>query len=144
MKALAFGEKNENFTVIGYACCWLSWVCTELGLLDDAIGYAERAQRILKADRRDDFIYVSSMSGMGYAFWHRGDKPKTLEVGNVLLDFGRKQGDYRAKGMGNSCIGWIHLIGGDLEKATLILKKPSRSRWIPGFHCFPSWHWLMV
>ena len=138
MKALAFGEKNENFTVIGYACCWLSWVCTELGLLDDAIGYAERAQRILKADRRDDFIYVSSMCGMGYAFWHRGDKPKTLEVGNVLLDFGRKQGDYRAKGMGYCCIGWSHLIGGDLEKATPYFAKAVQVSVDPWFSLFPK------
>ena len=48
LKALALGEKNKNFTVVGYACCWLSWVCTELGLFDDAIGYAERAQSIFK------------------------------------------------------------------------------------------------
>ena len=33
LKALALGEKNNDFAVVGYACCWLSWVCTELGLL---------------------------------------------------------------------------------------------------------------
>ena len=138
MKALALGEKNKDLTVVGYACCWLSWVCTELGLLDDAIGYADRAQKILKTDHRDDFIYVSSMCGRGYALWHRGDKPKTLEVGNVLVDFGRKQGDYRAKGMGYCCIGWSHLIGDDLEQATPYFAKAVQVSVDPWYSLFPK------
>ncbi len=138
MKALAFGEKNKDFTVVGYACCWLSWVCTELGLFDDAIGYAERAQRIFRVDRRDDYIYVNSMCGMGYALWHRGDKSKTLEVGNALLDFGRKQGDYRAKGMGYCCIGWSHLIGGDLPQATPYFEKAVHVSVDPWYSLFPK------
>ena len=138
LNALTLGEKNNDFTVVGYACCWLSWVCTELGLLDDAIGYAERAQSIFKADRRDDYIYVSSMCGMGYTLWHRGDKSKTLEVGNVLLDFGRKQGNYRAKGMGYCCIGWSHLIGGDLVQATPFFEKAIQISVDPWFSLFPK------
>ena len=138
LKALALGEKNNDFALVGYACCWLSWVCTELGSFDDAIGYAERAQRIFKAERRDDYIYVSSMCGMGYAWWHRGDKPKTLEVGNALLDFGRKQGDYRAKGMGYCCIGWSHLIGDDLAQATPFFEKAVQVSVDPWFSLFPK------
>jgi tetratricopeptide (TPR) repeat protein len=138
LKALALGEKNNDFVVSGYACCWLCWVSTELGLFDDAIGYAERAQRIFKTDRRDDYIYVSSMCGMGYALWHRGDKPKTLEIGNVLLDFGRKQGNFRAKGMGYCCIGWSHLIGGDLAQATPFFEKAVQVSVDPWFSLFPK------
>jgi class 3 adenylate cyclase/tetratricopeptide (TPR) repeat protein len=138
LKALELGEKSSDFAVVGYACCWLSWVCTELGLLDDAIGYAERAQSIFKTNRRDDYIYVSSMCGMGYALWHRGDKNRTLEVGNVLLDFGRKQGDYRARGMGYCCIGWSHLIGGDLIQATPFFEKAVQVSVDPWFSLFPK------
>jgi len=136
--ALAIGEDNNDFTMVGYACCWLSWVCTELGLLDDAIGYAERAQRIFETDRRDDYIYVSSMAGMGYALWHRGEKAKTLDVGNVLLDFGRKQDDYRAKGMGYCCIGWSHLIGGDLTRASSFFEKAVQVSVDPWYSLFPK------
>jgi tetratricopeptide (TPR) repeat protein len=138
LKALAIGEDINDFIMVGYACCWLSWVCTELGLLDDAIGYAQKAQDIFKADRRDDYIYVSSMAGMGYALWHRGDKAKTLDVGNVLLEFGRKQDDYRAKGMGYCCIGWSHLIGGDLTQATPYLEKAVQVSIDPWYSLFPK------
>jgi class 3 adenylate cyclase/tetratricopeptide (TPR) repeat protein len=138
LKALAIGEDINNFTMVGYACCWLSWVCTELGLIDDAIGYAQKAQEIFKAKRQDDYIYVSSMAGMGYAFWHRGDKEKTLDVGNDLLEFSRRQDDYRAKGMGYCCIGWSHLIGGDLTQATPYLEKAVRVSIDPWYSLFPK------
>ncbi|MBT8365523.1 MAG: hypothetical protein KJP23_12530, partial [Deltaproteobacteria bacterium] len=138
LTALALGEESNDLTVVGYACCWLSWVCTELGLLDDAIDYAERAQKIFKADRRDNYIYVSSMCGMGYALWHRGDKSKTFEAGKVLLEFGRKQGDYRAKGLGYCCIGWSHLIGGDLVQATPYFEKAVQASVDPWYSLFPK------
>jgi len=138
LSALAMGEKNNEGIMVGYACCWLSWVCTELGLLDEAIDYAERAQRLFEADGRDDYIYVSSMAGMGYALWHRGEKTKTFDVGNALLDFGFKQDDYRAKGMGYCCIGWSHLIGGDLAQANPIFEKAVQVSVDPWYSLFPK------
>jgi hypothetical protein len=42
--ALALAEEKNDVAVVGYACCWLTWVCTEVGLLDEAIRYAEKAQ----------------------------------------------------------------------------------------------------
>jgi tetratricopeptide (TPR) repeat protein len=75
---------------------------------------------------------------MGYALWHRGDKPKTFEVGRALLDFGRKQGDYRARGMGYCCIGWSHLIGGDLTQATPVFEKAVQISVDPWFSLFPK------
>ena len=139
LKALAIGEDINDAAVVGYACCWLSWVCTELGLLDDAIGLCRKSPKdIRNRQRRDDYIYVSSMAGMGYALWHRGDKDKTLDVGNVLLDFGRKQDDYRAKGMGYCCIGWSHLIGGDLAQATPYFEKAVQVSIDPWYSLFPK------
>ena len=138
LTALTLGEDINDFTMVGYASCWLSWVCTELGLLDDAIGYAERALRIFETDSRDGYIYVSSMAGMGYALWHRGEKAKTFDVGNALLNFGRKQDDYRAKGMGYCSIGWSHLIGGDLTQATPYLEKAVQVSIDPWYSLFPK------
>ena len=138
LSALALGEDNNNLTIVGYACCWLSWVCTELGLLDDAIGYAERAQMIFETDRRDDYIYVSSMSGMGYALWHSGEKTKTFEVGNALLDFGREQDNYRAVVMGYCCVGWSYLIGGELIQANQLFVKAVQISVDPWYSLFPK------
>jgi tetratricopeptide (TPR) repeat protein len=75
---------------------------------------------------------------MGYALWQRGDKSKTLDVGNRLLDFGREQGDYRARGMGYCCIGWSHLIGGDLARATPCFERAVQISVDPWYSLFPK------
>ena len=138
LTALALGEEQNNFKVVGYACCWLAWVSAELGLLDDAIGYAERAQKIYQSGSRDDYIFVSSMAGMGYALWHQGNKSKTLEVGNALLDFGQKQGDYRAKCMGHCCVGWSYLVGGELSQAVRFFERAIQVSVDPWYALFPK------
>jgi len=138
LKALALGEEQNNLKTVGYACCWLTWVSAELSLLDDAIGYAERAQKIYQAGSRDDYIYVSSMAGMGYALWHQGNKSETLDAGNTLLDFGQKQGDYRAKCMGYCCAGWSYLVGGDLSKAVRFFERAVQVSVDPWYALFPK------
>ena len=136
--ALALAEEKNDVAVVGYACCWLTWVCTEVGLFGDAIRYAEKAQEIYKSARTDDYIYFSSMAGLGYALWHQGEKSKTLEAGNTLLEFGRKRGDYRAKGMGYCCIGWSQLIAGDVAKASEFFERAVQVSVDPWYSLFPK------
>ncbi|MFZ0243438.1 MAG: AAA family ATPase [Desulfobacterales bacterium] len=136
--ALVLAEEIEDVTVAGYACCWLTWVSTELGLLDEAIGYAEKAQEIYASGRTDDYIYFSSMAGMGYALWHQGEKDRTLEAGRKLRDFGRRRGDYRATGMGYCCIGWGHLVAGDVTEATRLFEKAVQVSVDPWYSLFPK------
>jgi class 3 adenylate cyclase/tetratricopeptide (TPR) repeat protein len=138
LTALALGEEQNNFKTVGYACCWLAWVSAELGLLGDAIGYAEKAQKIYQAGSGDDYIYVSSMAGMGYARWHQGNKSETLDAGNALLDFGQKQCDYRAEGMGYCCIGWSNLIGGELSQADRFFERAVKVSVDPWYALFPK------
>ena len=138
LTALALGEEQNNLKTTGYACCWLTWVSAELGLLHDAIGYAERAQKIYHSGRGDDYIYVCSMAGMGYALWHQGNKSKTLDTGNALLDFGRKQGDYRATCMGYCCVGWSYLVGGELLQAVRFFEKAVKVSVDPWYVIFPK------
>ena len=73
-KALKIGEKIENSKVIGYACAWLSWTCGDLGLLDEALIYAKRAQKISKVYKRDKELFRFTMVGMGWAYVFRGGK----------------------------------------------------------------------
>ncbi len=136
--ALALAEEVGDAAVAGYACCWLTWVSTELGLLAEAVGHAEKAQEIYAAGRTDDFIYFSSMAGMGYAFWHQGEKDRTLAAGRNLLDFGRRRGDYRAKGMGYCCIGWGHLVAGNVAEATAYFEKAVQVSVDPWYSLFPK------
>ena len=75
-KALKMGEEIDNQKVIGYACAWLSWTCAELGLLDEAITFGERGQEISSRLESDPYLYFKSLGGLGFAYWHRGDRKK--------------------------------------------------------------------
>ncbi len=136
--ALKMGEEKKSNRVIGYACCWLPWVCTELGLLDDAVLFAERAERIFKTGCTDPYIYFCAMAGKGYASWHRGDRDKTLSVGKALLEFGEGQGDQRARVMGYCCIGWSQLVEGDLSQAVISFEKAVQVSVDPWYALFPK------
>ena len=138
LTALSLAEEIKNLAVVGYACCWLTWVCTELGIFEDAITYAGKAQDIYQSARRDDYIYFSSMAGMGYAYWHKGEKAKTIEVANTLLKFGREHGDYRSKGMGYCCLGWSELIEGNVAEATRLFEKAVQISVDPWYSIFPK------
>jgi len=136
--ALKIGEEKKSYPVIGYACCWLPWVCTELGLLDDAVLFAERAERIFKTGCTDQYIYFCAMAGKGYASWHRGDRHKTLAVGKALLEFGEGQSDQRARVMGYCCIGWSQLIEGNLSQAVTSFEKAIQVSVDPWYALFPK------
>ena len=138
LTALSLAEEIKDFAVVGYSCCWLTWVCTELGIFEDAITYAGKAQDIYQSARRDDYIYFSSMAGMGYAYWHKGEKDKTIEVANTLLKFGREHGDYRSKGMGYCCLGWSELIEGNVAEATRLFEKAVQISVDPWYSIFPK------
>ncbi|UCD78993.1 MAG: AAA family ATPase [Desulfobacterales bacterium] len=135
--ALKIGEEKRSKRVTGYACCWLPWVCTELGMLDDAVLFAERAEGIFKTGFTDPYIYYCAMAGKGYANWHRGDRDKTLAVGKALLEFGEVQGDQRASVMGYCCIGWSHLVEGDLSQAVTSFAKAVQVSVDPWYALFP-------
>lgn len=136
--ALKIGEEKKSKRVIGYACCWLPWVCTELGLLDDAVMFADRAAKIFRTGCTDPYIYFCAMAGKGYACWHRGDRDKTIAVGKALLEFAEGQRDQRARVMGYCCIGWSQLVAGDLSQAVLSFEKAVQVSVDPWYALFPK------
>ena len=116
-KALKLGEEMENRKVIGYACAWLAWTCADLGLLDDAIVFGKRAQKISRIFKSDQELFRFSLVGIGLAYYFRGDRKKTDQVGKILLDYGQRQSDHRCMTMGHSIGGYGHLVAGDLPSA---------------------------
>jgi class 3 adenylate cyclase/tetratricopeptide (TPR) repeat protein len=136
--ALKLGEETKNNQIIGYACAWLTWICTELGLMDEAIICAERAQKIYEVGQADQYIYFNSLAGMGYTLWHKGERRKTFEVGQTLLDFGQKHSDPRSMVMGNCCLGWSYLLAGDLSQATFCFEAAVKVSTDPWYSVFPK------
>ena len=125
-KALTIGEEIENQQVIGCACTWLTWTCGELGLLDEAITFGERTQEICRLFEADPYIYFKSLGGVGYAYWHRGDRKKGLEAGKALLEYGHRHSNIRSLVMGHWITGLSHLVDGDFPSATESFEKAAQ------------------
>jgi tetratricopeptide (TPR) repeat protein len=115
LKALELGEEIEDQQVIAYACTWLAWTCTDLGALEEAILYGERAQEISKHIPSDQYLFLKSLGGIGYACFHRGDKKRGLETGTALLDYGQRHSNIRSIVMGYFVTGLSFFVNGDFQ-----------------------------
>jgi class 3 adenylate cyclase/tetratricopeptide (TPR) repeat protein len=116
-KALVLGEEIEDQRVIGYACAWLSWTCTDLGALEEAILYGERAQEISRNIPSDHYLFFKSLGGVGYACFYKGDKTRGLETGTTILDYGQRHSNIRSMVMGHYVIGLNFFVDGDLQRS---------------------------
>ena len=85
--ALELGEKSDNQTVVGYACSWLAWVCGELGLFAEGIGFGARAQKIAESFLSDQYLFFKSLSGLSYINYFKGDAKRVFEGAKRLLDY---------------------------------------------------------
>jgi tetratricopeptide (TPR) repeat protein len=122
-KALEIGEEIDNQQVIGYACTWLSWTCVCLGLLDEAIGFGERAQQIAGLFPSDHYLYFKSLGGIGWACCWKGDGKRALGAGRTLVDYGRRHSNVRSMTLGNFIIGLSDFNAGDFPAAIEFSKK---------------------
>jgi class 3 adenylate cyclase/tetratricopeptide (TPR) repeat protein len=116
-KALLIGEEIDSQQIKGYACCWLTWTCAELGLLDKAIAFGERAQQISSLFESDPYLYFKSLGGIGHTYMCKGEKKKNFEIGKNLIEYGRKHSNIRCLVVGHICMGYGHFAAGDYESA---------------------------
>ncbi|MBL7174729.1 MAG: AAA family ATPase [Desulfobacteraceae bacterium] len=113
-KALNLGEDCSDQKVIGYACTWLSWACTELALYDEAVDFGEKAQQIAKSFPADQYLYFKSLCGLGYKSCFTGDIQKTLDVGRSLLSHGEGHANSRSKVLGHFITSFGEFNTGDI------------------------------
>ncbi|MEJ2727238.1 MAG: AAA family ATPase [Deltaproteobacteria bacterium] len=116
-KALEIGEKASDKEVIGYACTWQTWTYAELGMHEEAQIAGKRAQEIAKSLASDDYLFLKSLSGIGYSFWLQGEGQKCIEAGRRLVDFGLKRSSIRSQVMGHYIKGLGYFSKGDLQTA---------------------------
>ena len=116
-KALEIGEQIGNQKVIGYACAWLAWTGPALGLLEESIGFGERAHEISKAIESDHYLYFKSLGGVAFASYLKGEGKRPALIGRHLLDYGRKHSNIRSMVMGHFCLGFGHIATGDYPSA---------------------------
>ena len=100
-EAIKLGEEVGSQRVIGYACCWLTWTCVDLGLLDEAIAVGERALGISAIYQSDQYLHYKTLGALGYAYFYRGEKKKAVATGQALLEYGRSHMSIRSMVFGH-------------------------------------------
>jgi len=101
LKALDLGEEIHDQQVVGNACTWLAYTCSLLGLLNEAVKFGERGHEIARSLPSDHYLYFKSLAGIGFAYGWMGDGKRAIEIGEVLLDYGRKDSNIRSMVMGH-------------------------------------------
>jgi class 3 adenylate cyclase/tetratricopeptide (TPR) repeat protein len=134
-KTLSLGEQIKDLRVIGNACSWLTWICAELGLLDEAIHCGHRAEETARILESED-LYCLCVAGLGQAYWYRGETKKTFEIGKTLLQRSEKISNVRGVVLGHYIVGCGHFMSGDFssaiesyETAILVSADPYYSQW---------------
>jgi class 3 adenylate cyclase/tetratricopeptide (TPR) repeat protein len=136
--ALRLGEEAGNPQVMGYAYTWLTWTCMELGRLNEAAIFAEKAQKLCQSGDIDPFIYFNSLGGLAYVHFYRGERRKAFEAGKTLLDFGNTHSNIRSMVMGYCFMGYSHLAGGDMAASSACFEEAVRISVDPWYRQFPS------
>lgn len=138
LKALRLGEESNDKKVIGYACTWLTWTCAELGRLEDALKFGERAQDIAKDFPGDHYLFFKSLGGIGFTHYYRGEGKKALAVGNMLVEFGERTSDIRSIVMGHYISGMGHFLSGDLDSGIECEERAVQISADPYYRQFPT------
>jgi tetratricopeptide (TPR) repeat protein len=133
------GTQIKDQKVIGYACTWLSWVCSEMGELQQAVRYGERAQEICKFIPSDHYLFFKSLGGIGLANYFMGNSKGALDAGSALLDYGRRYSNIRSSVMGHWLIGYNLAMKDDYPSAIEACKKGVQTAQDPLYSQFPRY-----
>jgi class 3 adenylate cyclase/tetratricopeptide (TPR) repeat protein len=116
-KALQIGEETKSELVICYACCWLSWTCAFMGLLDEAVASGDRAMEICKCFEEDQYLYYKSLGGVGDAYFLVGQKTKARDAGQAILEYSKQRGSIRGEVMGHYIMALSFNMDSDYQSA---------------------------
>jgi len=116
-KSLEFAEALHNQRLIAYACMWLMWTCAELGKLDEATLYGNRAIEIFNSYQKDSIHFSMSRWGMAHTNIYKGIGTPNFKIAKTLLDHGLKMSDARSLVLAHYCSGYGHYVKGDFPSA---------------------------
>jgi tetratricopeptide (TPR) repeat protein len=86
-------------------------------MYEEARVVGERAQEIARSLASDHYLFLKSLSGIGYMFWLKGEGQNCIETGRRLVDFGLKRSSIRSQVMGHYIKGLGYFSKGDFQKA---------------------------
>jgi tetratricopeptide (TPR) repeat protein len=116
-KALKLGEEIDSKCLIGYACTWLTYSCAVTDKYEEGYSYWKRAVSIAKSIGSDPYLYFKSVAGIGHIETFSGENKHNFEIGNQLLEYGKKYSNIRSQVVGHLCVGHSYFAEGNLTKA---------------------------
>lgn len=124
--------------MVGYACTWLSFTCSELGLFAEGIAHGERAQKIAESFPSDQYLFFKSLAGLSMIYFFMGNTHKVFEGGKRILEYGEKYSNSRSKVFGNFINGLGHWISGDMQLSQKSHEKAIEAAMDPSYAQFPK------
>ena len=137
-KALELGQAAEDQKLIGYACCWLSMTCSDLGLLDEALVLAERGHEVARLLGSDHYLYFKSLHAKGFAYYYMGYCKENLQIGKTLLGYGNKHSNSRCLVLGHMSVSFAHSVAGNPALALEASKEAVRASADPIYSIIPN------
>jgi class 3 adenylate cyclase/tetratricopeptide (TPR) repeat protein len=134
-QSLRLGEEIGSEGVVCYACAFFTFVCSNMGLLDEAVEHGERVKD-LEFLKSDEDLYRMAMHGTGMAYSFKGDCRKVHEVGEELLAFGQEKSNPRCISIGHTIIGYAYIADGQLMPAIDCFKTALKVSPDPTFSSF--------
>jgi len=137
-EALELGQAAEDQKLTGYACCWLSFICSDLGLFEEALDLAERGHEIARFLESDHYLYFKSMHARGFAYYYMGYCKENLQIGKALLDYGNKHSNFRCLVLGHISMSFAHSAAGNPALALEASKDAIRVSADPVYSIIPN------
>ncbi|WP_155313417.1 adenylate/guanylate cyclase domain-containing protein [Desulfosarcina ovata] len=126
LEAMGIGEQTGDYQVIAYACAYLTWTCTDMGRLDDALAFAAKAEAALPRfdvgaslwpSEMDQDLIRSLFFGAAIAHMFRGDSRQCVQLGDRLLAYGKSDNDVNTLSVGYLSHGMGAFVAGDFRTA---------------------------
>ena len=137
-KGLELGEKANDQKVIGYACTWLPFTCSELGLFAEGIAHGERAQKIAESFPSDQYLFFKSLAGLSMIHFFMGDTRRVFEGAKRILEYGERNSNSRSKVFGYYLNALGHWISGDMELSQKSHERAIEVAMDPSYAQFPK------
>ena len=117
LNSLNFAEKAKDTMACGYVCSWLALVCSELGLLDDAVFYGRRAEQASNSFKSDLELYSIFANGLGTAFFYKGESEMHFEHAKLCFAFSEEYSDTRYLAWYHNSTACGNYLDGDFSSA---------------------------
>jgi class 3 adenylate cyclase/tetratricopeptide (TPR) repeat protein len=130
-KAQQIAEEIGDIKASGYICARLTQTCADMGLLDEAVIYGERAREAANLFKSDQELFRAAFFYSAHTYLSRGEVKKIAELGQALLDYGTKYSDDRCIGCYYFAMGESRHAAGDIPSAIEFYKQAIKVSPVP-------------